>query len=131
MVWEEISKRFGYHEDVCYSIMFEGSSGNDKMQSIMNEIRNNPFVELDNKKPNKVDDYLKLVSLENNKETKIDLPKSNVIKLYYEDGTTIAIRPSGTEAKIKFYIGVVGKTNEEVKTKPALIYDKLKKILEI
>ena len=131
MVWEEICKRFGYHEDVCYSIMFEGSSGNDKMQSIMNEIRNNPFVELDNKKPNKVDDYLKLVSLENNKETKIDLPKSNVIKLYYEDGTTIAIRPSGTEAKIKFYIGVVGKTNEEVKTKPALIYDKLKKILEI
>ena len=131
MVWEELGQRFGYHEDKCFSIAFEGSAGASTMKALMNGLRNNPFLEIDNKKPTKVSDYLKSVTVSEGKEETINLPKSDVIKLYYEDGTTIAVRPSGTEAKVKFYIGVVGNSLKEAQAKPALLYEKLKKALNI
>ena len=84
-----------------------------------------------NNKVVKVSDYLKSVTTQNGKEEKIDLPKSNVIKLYYEDGTTIAVRPSGTEAKVKFYIGVVGSSLEDARSKPERLYKEFKEIVGI
>ena len=53
------------------------------------------------------------------------------MKLYFDDETTIAVRPSGTEAKVKFYIGVVGKSLEDAASKPKILYDKLKELLDI
>ena len=50
-------------------------------------------------------------------KTKINLPKSNVLKFFLKDGSTIAIRPSGTEPKCKFYYGAVGKTEDDVTSK--------------
>ncbi len=130
-VWSELGQRFGYHEDRCFSIMFEGSSGADKMNKLMSGLRENPFLEIDGLKPIKVDDFLKSISVSKNAQTPIDLPKSNVIKLYYDNGTTIAVRPSGTEAKVKFYIGVVGASLEEASKLPELLYNKLKKALNL
>ena len=131
-IWEEMGQRFGYHEDRCFSIMFEGSAGADKMNKLMNDLRNNPFIEIEGKKPFKVDDYQLSVSVDSKGEKKpIDLPKSNVIKLYFEDGTTIGVRPSGTEAKVKFYIGVVGTSLKDAESKPQILYEKLKPILGI
>ena len=131
VVWEELGQRFGYHEDKCFSIFFEGSKGASDMKNLMDGLRNNPYVNMDNNKVVKVSDYLKSVTLSNGKEEKIDLPKSNVIKLYYEDGTTIAVRPSGTEAKVKFYIGVVGSSLEDAKAKPERLYKEFKEIVGI
>ena len=131
VVWEELGQRFGYHEDKCFSIFFEGSKGATDMKNLMDGLRNNPYINMDNNKVVKVSDYLKSVTLSNGKEEKIDLPKSNVIKLYYEDGTTIAVRPSGTEAKVKFYIGVVGSSLEEAKAKPERLYKEFKEIVGI
>ena len=131
VVWEELGQRFGYHEDRCFSIMFEGSAGDSQMKALMTGLRENPFIQMNGKKPFKVSDYQLSVTKENGKETKIDLPKSNVIKLYFEDGTTIAVRPSGTEAKVKFYIGVVGTSLKDAESKPAKIYEELKKVLGI
>ncbi len=131
VVWEELGQRFGYHEDRCFSIMFEGSAGDSQMKALMSGLRENPFIKMNGKKPFKVSDYQLSVTKENGKETKIDLPKSNVIKLYFEDGTTIAVRPSGTEAKVKFYIGVVGTSLKDAESKPAKIYEELKKVLGI
>ena len=131
MVWEELGQRFGYHEDKCFSIAFEGSAGASTMKKLMNDLRNNPFLEIDGKKPYKVSDYLKSVTIEGKKEEPINLPKSDVIKLYYEDGSTIAVRPSGTEAKVKFYIGVVGSSLKEAEAKPNQLYEKLKAALKI
>ena len=129
-VWQDIGRRFGYHEDRCFSIAFEGSAGAETMNKLMSGLRNNPFVEIDDNKPIKVDDYQLSISKDiNGKEKKIDLPKSNVIKMYYQDGTTIGVRPSGTEAKVKFYIGVVGSSLKDAESKPKVIYDKLMKIL--
>lgn len=131
MVWEELGQRFGYHEDKCFSIAFEGSAGANTMKALMGGLRENPFLEIDGKKPYKVSDYQRSVTLEGNNEEPIDLPKSDVIKLYYEDGSTIAARPSGTEAKIKFYIGVVGSSLKEARAKPDALYAKLKAALKI
>ena len=50
-------------------------------------------------------------------ESNINLPKSNVIKYFFEDGTWIALRPSGTEPKVKFYFGVTGSSLQESKEK--------------
>ena len=131
MVWEELGQRFGYHEDKCFSIFFEGSKGASEMKELMDNLRDNPFVHMNNNKVVKVSDYQKSVTLENGKEERIELPKSNVIKLYYEDGTTIAVRPSGTEAKVKFYIGVVGTSLEDAKAKPERLYQEFKQIMNI
>ena len=131
MVWEELGQRFGYHEDKCFSIFFEGSKGASEMKNLMDGLRNNPFINMNNNKVIKVSDYLKSVTIANGKEDAIDLPKSNVIKLYYEDGTTIAVRPSGTEAKVKFYIGVVGSSLEDAKSKPDRLYSEFKKLVGI
>ena len=131
VVWDELGQRFGYHNDVAYSIAFSGSKGASEMASIMNNLRENPFITVDGLKVVKVSDYQKSVTVESGKESKIDLPKSNVIKLYFEDGTTIAVRPSGTEAKIKFYIGVVASSLKEAESRPAILYEKIKETLHI
>lgn len=131
MVWEELGHRFGYHEDKVFSIYFEGSKGASMMKELMSRLRNNPFIEIEGNKVNKVSDYLLQVTKSNDKEEKINLPKSDVIKLYFEDGTTIAVRPSGTEAKVKFYIGVIASSLEEAKKKPDKLYEDFKKVLKI
>lgn len=131
MVWEELGHRFGYHEDKVFSIYFEGSKGASMMKDLMSRLRNNPFIEIEGNKVNKVSDYFLQVSKSNDKEEKIDLPKSDVIKLYFEDGTTIAVRPSGTEAKVKFYIGVIASSLEDAKKKPDKLYEDFKKVLKI
>lgn len=125
MVWEDLGRRFGYHEDKVFSMSFSGSEGSAKMKAITNKIRENPFIELNGSKVVKVDDFLKLETYENGNISKIDLPKSDVIKLYFEDGTNVAVRPSGTEPKIKFYIGVVADSLTKAQEKPQIIYDAL------
>lgn len=131
MVWEDLGRRFGYHEDQVYSIAFAGSAGDQQMKDLMSNLRTNPFIELDGKKVVKVDDYQLSISKAKDVCKKIDLPKSNVIKLYFEDGTTIAVRPSGTEAKVKFYIGVVASSLKEAEAKPKALYEKFKALLGI
>ncbi len=129
MVWEDMGKRFGYHEDQVYSIAFAGSAGDEQMKKLMTSLRENPFIELDGNKVIKVDDYQLSLSKSHGVCKKIDLPKSNVIKLYFEDGTSIAVRPSGTEAKVKFYIGVKAASLKEAEAKPQLLYKKFKSLL--
>ena len=131
VIWEEIGQRFGYHEDQVFSIYFEGSRGAATMKELLAKLRANPFITLNDKRVVKVDDFLLSKTMENGKETPIDLPKSDVVKLYFEDETTISVRPSGTEAKVKFYIGVVGTSIEDAKAKPKLLYEKLKEYLGI
>ena len=130
-VWEEIGQRFGYHEDVVFSIEFKGSSGQAVMNELMDKLHNNPLQELNGAKLVRVDDILKGISVVNGKESKINLPKSNVVKLFFSDETQVSIRPSGTEPKVKFYIGVVGKSLKEAEALPGKIYASLKETLGI
>lgn len=125
-VWDDLGKRFGYHEDVVYSMTFNGSAGSKQMDALMDTLHNNPFIDIDGARVVKVEDYLKSIVKENNKESPIILPSSNLVKLYFDDNTIIAVRPSGTEPKVKFYIGVVGKKKDDVLGKAEKVYSSLK-----
>ena len=130
VVWDELQQRFGYHLDIAYSIEFKGSSGQQAMDNLMNGLHNKPLSDLDGVKVIRVEDYLKQKAYENGKEERIELPKSNVVKLYFENGNTIAVRPSGTEPKVKFYIGM--KSDHKLdKTASDALYAKLKQALNI
>ena len=130
-VWEDLGRRFGYHEDKVFSLEFSGSEGSAKMKAITGVFHENPFIELDGNKVVKVDDILKLESNDHGVISKINLPKNDVVILYFEDGSSVAVRPSGTEPKIKFYIGVVADSLEAAKKKPDVLYGQMKKLLGI
>ena len=130
-VWDELNRRFKYHEDIVYSMAFSGSEGNKKMKDITSSLRNNPFIILNGHKVVRVEDYLQQKAYENGKTEEISLPKSDVIKLYFDDTSSIAVRPSGTEPKIKFYVGAVDPDKKEAKEKPGKYYQALKDLLKL
>ena len=130
-VWDELNRRFKYHEDIVYSMAFSGSEGNKKMKEITSSLRNNPFIILNGHKVVRVEDYLQQKAFENGKTEEISLPKSDVIKLYFDDTSSIAVRPSGTEPKIKFYVGAVDPDKKEAKEKPGKYYQALKDLLKL
>ena len=131
MVWDELGQRFGYHEDVAYSLEFKGSSGQAQMDAIMQGLHEHPLTELDGVNVVRVDDVLKGITMVGDQVFKLDLPQSDVVKLYFEDESYIAVRPSGTEPKVKFYIGVVGESVKDAAEKPIKLYQKLKQALNI
>lgn len=130
-VMEMIQKQFGYHHDELYSIYFEGQEGGETMKRIMASIRTNPFKEISNLKVIYYEDYNALKRYNHEKvEDIIGLPTSDVLKFYLEDGSTIAIRPSGTEPKCKFYYGAVGK-DKTVKEKPHALHEAILQALNL
>lgn len=91
---------------------------------MMDDFREQPPVSLGGNKISIIKDYLtsKEKHVNTGKETSIDLPQSNVLQFFTEDGSKITVRPSGTEPKIKFYFGIKGEIKnrdefEEVNSK--------------
>ena len=98
----------GFYKEQLISITRKGIEGAEEIKQMMSDARNNPLNTINGSKVLKVEDYQESTStnLITNTISKIDIPKSNVIIYYTEDGSKIALRPSGTEPKIKFYISV-------------------------
>lgn len=109
-VMNSIYDKFGYYASAQTSFTCEGQSGMAHIASIMERLHNTPITELGGKKIVKISDYELSTTkdLKTNQETTITLPKSNVISFTFEDDSYIIVRPSGTEPKIKLYIGAVG-----------------------
>ncbi|MGN0595832.1 MAG: phospho-sugar mutase [Ruminiclostridium sp.] len=103
---------YGVYCNKLDTFAFEGASGMAKMQEIMTNMRTNYPKEIAGAKVIAMADYeaSKKYDLETGKEEVINLPKSNVITLYFEGGASLVIRPSGTEPKIKLYYTTVGST---------------------
>lgn len=115
---QSIYQLYGYHEEKTISKSFEGLEGKAKMDNIMNELRSNPLTEFNGQNVESLEDFDK--STKTNADgsvEKIQLPQANVLKYWLADGTWFAIRPSGTEPKIKFYLGTVDDSQEAVNTK--------------
>ena len=129
--WDDLSKRFGYHQDVTYSMEFFGSEGQAKMDNLMNVLHNDPFIEINGLKVVQVDDIEKSVRLTKQSTSPINLPKSNVVKLYLEDGSIVTVRPSGTEPKVKFYIGTRLKEKPTDNSFPEALYKSIKEVLHL
>ncbi len=98
----------GKYKEHLISIVKKGKKGADEISKMMKTFRENPFDEIAGSRVIKMEDYQssKATNFDSKTVEKIDIPKSNVLIYYTEDGSKIAMRPSGTEPKIKFYISV-------------------------
>ena len=130
-VLEGLYKKYGYYICAQKSCTCEGESGMKQIKGMMEALRNDTPKEINGSKVVKFDDYEASVSrdLKNGNETKITLPRSNVLCFYMEDGCSLIVRPSGTEPKIKLYIGAVGKTYSEAEANLGGLTDSGTKLL--
>lgn len=107
-LYQELLKlyvEFGFYKEYLVSLTKKGMDGATEIKQIMNDLRENPLKEISGLRVVMVEDYLASTALNlftDEKET-LNLPKSDVLIYYLEDGTKICARPSGTEPKIKFY----------------------------
>jgi len=127
MYLQEIYKEFGYYQEKLISMVKKGKSGAEEIQEILKTYRNNPPTEIAGSSVICIEDYKTSLSknLLTGSSSAIQIPKSNVLIFYTEDGSKIAVRPSGTEPKIKFYISVNGKNEEGLQEKIAAIIQDL------
>ena len=111
---------FGFYKESLISITKKGIEGANEIKQMMVDLRENPLKEINGQRVICIEDYQasKGKDFMNNEEFEINIPKSNVLIYYLEDGSKICARPSGTEPKIKFYFSVNGvlDTIENAKT---------------
>ena len=118
---QELYKKYGYFREKTISLTLKGIEGLAKIKEIITYFRENDIKEFNNTKVVDLKDYQKGID---------DLPKSNVLKYFLEDGSWIAVRPSGTEPKLKFYVAVKGQDEAECAGKIANIEADINKIID-
>jgi phosphoglucomutase len=123
-----IYKKYGYYKENLVSVTFKGIEGMDKMKSIMEGYRKNSPKKTGEYQVVKIRDYKNdtITDLETGKVTLTGLPKSDVLYFELDKDAWCAIRPSGTEPKMKFYFGVKGESMEDAEQKlDTLIKDEI------
>ncbi len=110
-LYEELIQLYvkhGCYKEHLIAVTKKGIDGAREINQMMIDFRENPLVEINGSKVVMLEDYQSSIAknLISGKEEIIDIPKSNVLIYYTADGSKIALRPSGTEPKIKFYISV-------------------------
>ena len=123
-VWDqmlEMYKKYGYFKEDLYTVTLKGIDGSKQIAAIMDGLRQNPPKAFGDLKVVSVRDYQsgKVVNLETGEESNTNLPKSNVLYFDLTEDSWCCARPSGTEPKIKFYMGVKGSSLEEAEVKNA------------
>ena len=119
---EEIYKEYGYYAEKTISVTLSGVDGAEQIKAIMAKFRNNAPKEWNATAITVVEDFKAQTSTATDGTvTTLTTPPSDVLKYTLTDGSWIAVRPSGTEPKIKFYIAVVGESNEDSQAKIANI----------
>ena len=112
---EDIYKKYGYYKEAQVSIVMEGAEGAEKIKEMMTNMRNTPVEKIGEYKvltfKDVEKDYVK--DMVTGEESKTGLPKSNVLYYALEDNNWCCVRPSGTEPKIKLYMGVKGTSDED------------------
>ena len=119
---EEIYKEYGYYAEKTISVTLSGVDGAEQIKAIMAKFRNSAPKEWNATAITVVEDFkAQTATASDGTVTNLTTPPSDVLKYTLADGSWIAVRPSGTEPKIKFYIAVVGETNKESQAKIANI----------
>ena len=134
-LWNQMNKmyeKYGYYKEKQMSITLKGADGAEKIKKMMENMRNNPASEIAGLKVKSFGDYQKqeITSLENGEKTSTGLPKSNVLYFDLEKNAWVCVRPSGTEPKIKFYMGVCGKTMADADKELAELENAVKEMAE-
>lgn len=126
---EQIYQIFGYYYEYTENIILTGISGIEKINTIMEHFRANP-PKMENLEIISYDDVLKGIHVENGIETKLDYPKSNVLKYNFENDNWVVFRPSGTEPKLKIYYGTKAYSMDLAKAAVQKFNEKILKEIE-
>ncbi len=130
----EIYLKYGFYKESLISVVRKGKSGAEEIQRMMEGYRYNPLLVINNSPVILIKDFLlqKEKNLKERSENPIELPTSNVIQFYLENGSKITVRPSGTEPKINFYFSFKDelKRKEDFENKNALLDHEIIKIIE-
>ncbi len=102
---QELFKEYGYFREKTISQLYEGVGGPEKIKTLMKKFREEAPTAFAGHQVVTTEDFSQQTTTTNGKTTKLSLPVANVLKYILDDGTWIAIRPSGTEPKLKFYVG--------------------------
>jgi len=107
---KDLYMEFGFYKEKLVSVVRKGKAGAEEIKKIMDDFRTHPPKMLGGSKVVRIKDYLTSIDhdLISDKKETIDLPKSNVLQFFTENGSKVSVRPSGTEPKIKFYFGIKG-----------------------
>lgn len=133
-LWDQMIKiyeKYGYYKEGQISIVLKGADGATEIKNKMSKMRANPPKELAELDVLEVRDYQEHIVKKSNGEIfKTDLPTSNV--LYYElsNNSWCCVRPSGTEPKIKFYMGVKGSTMQDAENQLAVLSEAMKRFVD-
>lgn len=121
----ELQSRIGYYHSQMWDRYFQGKEGNDRMHEIMRKLHASPLTSVLGIKVDYVEDYLKLTrSYSDGRVEQITgLPTSDVLKFCLDESSTITIRPSGTEPKIKIYVETIGETKAGLDKKAEALFD--------
>ncbi|KRN75035.1 hypothetical protein IV73_GL000793 [Weissella kandleri] len=120
---QELFEKYGYFAENTQSLTFDGVDGKDRIEKIIANFRENMPVAFGGIKVESLQDFARSTELNllTQKMTSMTLPKAEVLKYWLSDGSWVAVRPSGTEPKIKFYVGTKGATAEQAAEKLAAI----------
>ena len=134
-LWDQMIKiyeKYGYYKEELLSITLEGVSGAQQIKEMMEKLRNNV--------PSKIGDYTvrqfrdyktgKIINMNTKEEKETGLPVSNVLYFDLENDSWVCVRPSGTEPKIKFYVGVKGNNLEDAEYKVKKLKEDLNEIIK-
>jgi phosphoglucomutase len=113
----QVFEKYGYYQEGLRSLTLKGKEGAEMIQQILASFRSEPLKSLGSLTVQSSEDYQTSVRQTGGGTETIDLPKSNVLKYIFEDGSWVCLRPSGTEPKVKFYFGVKSTSLEESKQK--------------
>jgi Phosphomannomutase len=102
---QELFKEYGYFREKTISQLYEGVGGPEKIKTLMKKFREEAPTAFAGHQVVTTEDFSQQTTTTNGKTTELSLPVANVLKYILDDGTWIAIRPSGTEPKLKFYVG--------------------------
>lgn len=128
----DLYHRYGHFQEKVLSVTLEGKKGQDKINQIMTNLRDNSPKRFGESKVTYVEDFQSSQRIfEDGIQETIELPKSNVLKFSMHDGSWIAVRPSGTEPKIKFYLSAVDGPKFEVDNKMIELEKAVNEILDM
>lgn len=124
-------EKYGYYKETQYTITMKGIDGARQIEAIMDKLRSNPPKAFGSAKVLSFRDYEldRVVNMETKEVTSTGLPKSNVLYFELPDDAWCCARPSGTEPKIKFYMGVKGSSLEDAAQKVAQLTEDVKSYL--
>ena len=128
----ELYEKYGYFKEDLYTITLKGIDGSKQIGEMMDKLRKNPPAEFGDLKVINVRDYATGITKElaTGKESPTGLPESNVLYFDLTNDSWCCARPSGTEPKIKFYMGVKGTSLEDAKARNEKLTDELKAVIE-